>query len=211
MKAFVVLLVLVLAAGAGVYFFGGSASEPQPVAGVETRAETEEAAQRPPSEQLQAVDGSEQEVQEAKTEKKKELPPEYRLYFPDGTYLPALNGAKNPKPVEFEGRPYAPVVRKAYDPKYKVYWYVHADGSYSTTRQMNFRGQKNSVTQVAHPGVKPEVVLDDTVPGEPKIIPLGSRKKAPQTPSGSETPPNGTEQQAPATGNTGGGSTTGKE
>lgn len=56
--------------------------------------------------------------------------------MPDGTWLPALNGVTGVDPILWEpGRPYAPVVgverlADGFD------WYVHADGTRTTTRSM---------------------------------------------------------------------------
>jgi len=54
--------------------------------------------------------------------------------FPDGTWLPALNGVESPPP--FQGwdphRPYSPVV--GIIDAGALQWYRHADGSKSTVR-----------------------------------------------------------------------------
>lgn len=56
------------------------------------------------------------------------------LKLPDGSSLPLLNGVREPLALEWHGpRPYSPVTGKVYDPQTKTEWYVHEDGSYSTT------------------------------------------------------------------------------
>ena len=78
---------------------------------------------------------------------------EQGLLFPDGSRLPALNGAIDPPPVRWDPSvPYAEVVRRERDGR-GVDWYVHADGTYSTT-QMAWRsdlGREVGTTLVARP------------------------------------------------------------
>lgn len=144
MKAAVPLLVLLLAGGTGIYFLVSSAEEKPTDAEAAKQAESTDAKATP----MQASPAP-KAVAKAK---KKEVPEKFRLYFPDGTWLPTLNGAKNCKPVEFSARPYSPVVRKEFDAKSKISWYIHADGSRSTTLKSPWKGQMNHVTAVLHPG-----------------------------------------------------------
>lgn len=62
-------------------------------------------------------------------------PPHGAAVFPDGTWLPPLNGVKvAPKfPGFAPGFPYAPVVKIVKGDK-NVSWYIHADGSHSSTQ-----------------------------------------------------------------------------
>ncbi len=82
--------------------------------------------------------------------------PQKMLELPDGTFVPALNGAVNAKPLVTAWDPqvpYAKIIRQERAPD-GVDWYVHADGSFSTTR-MVFRDdlkRMDAVTSVAHPG-----------------------------------------------------------
>jgi hypothetical protein len=59
------------------------------------------------------------------------VPTERRLKMPDGSFVPTLNGVVNPAPIAWGSVPYSPIVRKQIDPT--VEWYVHADGTYTTT------------------------------------------------------------------------------
>jgi len=163
MKALVSLILVVLIAVGAVFALRDDDSAPKSATNA-TQAGADQTQEDPAEMRARAV-------MEAKVDKKKkrDLPKKFRLYFPDGTWLPALNGATNPKPVYFRGRPYSPVVRKAYDPKFKRHWYVHADGSWSTTVPMNFRGQKNTVTQVVHP-TETQVLLDEGPNGERRVV-----------------------------------------
>ncbi len=57
------------------------------------------------------------------------------VLFPDGTWLRPLNGVTDPPPFPgFADRPYAPVVSILTEPKHGVQWYLHADGTESTTQ-----------------------------------------------------------------------------
>ena len=173
MKALLSLLVLIGLAAGGYLMFGSDDANAQPADGIQA---TQDDGNVPVA---TAMEGENVEVAKAEEEAKeqKEVPRKFRLYFPDGTWLPALNGATNPKPVRFRDRPYSPVIDKRYDPKFKRHWYVHADGSWSTTVRMDFRGQKNTVTQVMHPGGKPHVLLDEEPDGSRRAISPYKKKK----------------------------------
>jgi hypothetical protein len=76
------------------------------------------------------------------------------LSLPDGTFLPALNGVRSvPTTSWWPGdRPWSPVVRK------ETYadgseWYVHADGSKSTTKMVwrSDLGREDGTVQVDNP------------------------------------------------------------
>lgn len=72
--------------------------------------------------------------------------------MPDGTWLPALNGVTGaPKSAWSAERPYAPVLRV--DRLQDADWYVHADGSWTTTRWF-FRkdlGREEAQSYALHP------------------------------------------------------------
>jgi hypothetical protein len=79
-----------------------------------------------------------------------------QLELPDGSFVPALNGAVNAAPLARFWSPHVPwspiVATERSDAG--VDWYRHADGSYSTT-QMVWRqdlGRHEAMTRVAHPG-----------------------------------------------------------
>ena len=83
------------------------------------------------------------------------------LELPDGTFVPALNGAVGAtKVAEFWGPlPWSPIVGVERSSA-GVDWYRHEDGSYSTT-QMVWRkdlGRYEAMTRVAHPGPAPAPV-----------------------------------------------------
>ena len=61
--------------------------------------------------------------------------------YPDGSSFPALNGVDEPvKLIWTGGRPYSPIVGRMFDgPPNNLDWYVHADGSYSTTAMRQIR------------------------------------------------------------------------
>lgn len=85
---------------------------------------------------------------------------EDRFALPDGSWAPALNGAKNPAALDWPPDiPYAPIVKRVTDPTGQD-WYVHADGSKSTT-VMTWRedlGRYDAVTNLANPtAVAPRV------------------------------------------------------
>lgn len=82
--------------------------------------------------------------------------------MPDGSWLPALNGVRGaPKSSWNPERPYARVVRV--DRMQDADWYVHADGTWTTTRSV-FRkdlGRDDPQSYALHP--QPDL-------GEPRIL-----------------------------------------
>jgi len=163
MKAIATIgLVALLAAGAVFYFRSGETSEP----GEEPRVIN---ASSPEGEA--GVADAMQAKAEAPKSKEKKLARKHRLYFPDGSYLQALNGATNAAPVEFRGRPFAPVIGKQKDSSGRE-WYVHEDGSQSTT-VMGWRrdlGRYDAITEVAHP-TDPRPLVKNEVVGPGGIDP----------------------------------------
>lgn len=85
------------------------------------------------------------------------------LQLPDGDFVPALNGVRNPPRMEWPNdRPFSPIIGRVRTTELE--WYVHADGTRSTT-QMSFRtdlGRFDAVTTVANPAP-----LGQLPPGEP--------------------------------------------
>ena len=63
------------------------------------------------------------------------------IIYPDGNNFPALNGVLAPvKLIWTSGRAYSPIVGTLTDgPPQFLEWYVHADGSHSTTTMMQNR------------------------------------------------------------------------
>lgn len=79
------------------------------------------------------------------------------LELPDGTFVPALNGAVDAAPLAtyWGPFPWSPIV--GVQSADGIDWYQHADGSFSTT-QMVWRsdlGHEAAMTRVAHPGPTP--------------------------------------------------------
>ena len=77
------------------------------------------------------------------------------LELPDGTFVPALNGAVGASPLAMYWgiTPWSPIVGVERSSA-GVDWYRHEDGSYSTT-EMVWRkdlGRNAAMTRVAHPG-----------------------------------------------------------
>lgn len=80
------------------------------------------------------------------------------IELPDGNFVPALNGAVGARPIALAwgDTPWSPIIGTERSDA-GVDWYVHADGSRSTT-EMKFRsdlGRLDAMTRVAHPGPAP--------------------------------------------------------
>ncbi len=92
------------------------------------------------------------------------LPEDQRLYMPDGSALPALNGATGLVRKQWwpGNRPWSPIKSKITTPD-GVEWYVHEDGSRSTTR-MVFRsdlGRKDAHVTFLSPGDPVPLLRED--------------------------------------------------
>ena len=63
------------------------------------------------------------------------------ITYPDGSRYPTLNGVTVPIVLNWSSdRPYSPIVDTMYDGELnQLYWYVHKDGSYSTTAMLQNR------------------------------------------------------------------------
>lgn len=90
------------------------------------------------------------------------LPENRTLLLPDGTRIRALNGAINASPMKGawpKNVPWSPIVATERS-DLGVDWYVHEDGSRSTT-EMKWRsdlGRKDAVTRLARPAPTPPSV-----------------------------------------------------
>ena len=97
-------------------------------------------------------------VPAAKVEQPAAKTPSRELQLPDGTSVPALNGAVDPAPLaQFWGNfPWSPIVGT--QKSGGVDWYEHADGSFSTTMMVfaHGLGREICMTRVAHPGPAPK-------------------------------------------------------
>ena len=77
------------------------------------------------------------------------------LLLPDGSRVPALNGARSPQPMREVwpvSVPWSPITGVEHSPA-GIDWFVHADGSRSTT-QMVWRadlGRMDAMTRLARP------------------------------------------------------------
>ena len=86
------------------------------------------------------------------------------ILMPDGSKPKALNGVKNPPKALWGDPPWSPIVRV--DHNNGLDWYVHADGSY-TTSMMQWRSDLNDKTAVTiclHPTQM--IPTDETVPSK---------------------------------------------
>lgn len=91
--------------------------------------------------------------------------------YPDGSYLPALNGVRGAPAMQWPaGRPFSPVVNKVGTPPNE--WYVHADGCMSTTT-MTYRSdiqRESPMSHVAEPRPPaPLEVEDPKAPGKDTV------------------------------------------
>lgn len=90
--------------------------------------------------------------------------------FPDGSYLPLLNGAKGKVVMTWPaGRPFSPVVGKVGGGQSEE-WYRHADGTLTTT-VVKFRsdlGREDVLCQVANQVDAKQLLREDGTPGNRK-------------------------------------------
>jgi len=91
-----------------------------------------------------------------------------QLLLPTGERVPALNGVRATVELLWpDDRPYAAITGISRQPN-GLQWYVHADGSYSTT-QMVYRsdlGRKAAMSLVASPGQVLDLVPEDDPPSQ---------------------------------------------
>lgn len=91
--------------------------------------------------------------------------PKGSIAFPDGTWLPSINGVQDPPP--FPGmpnrRPFAPVAEVFRNPDDGTLWFRHTDGTHSSVqdRDVTVRGQveRQAVWAVGSP--RPSVDIGD--------------------------------------------------
>lgn len=92
------------------------------------------------------------------------------IRFPDGSYLPPLNGAKGRVVMTWPaGRPFSPVVGKIGGGQSEE-WYRHADGTLSTT-VVKFRsdlGREDVLCQIANRLDTKQLSREDGTPVERK-------------------------------------------
>lgn len=104
--------------------------------------------------------------------------------YPDGQYLPALNGVVGAPPMTWDDRPYSPVVGIRTTPD-GTRWYVHADGS-MTTMYMAWRddlGRMDPVVEHVRP-TETAPYAGAVLPGEGPLGPVvnhaGRKSPAPK-------------------------------
>lgn len=142
-------LILALVAAA-TYFFGrGPLAEPATVDRLESPVP------RPPQPVPQGPPADDYEEVPMISAPRVEKPArEGMLRLPDGTFVEPLNGVEGPPPLKWTKGPYAPIVgkRRGKEPG-SWWWYVHADGTFSTTATImrHALGRPDKVTIVAHP------------------------------------------------------------
>lgn len=106
------------------------------------------------------------------------------LPLPDGTYVPALNGVRNPAVIPWTSdRPYSPIVGRKWEhwkDQGMVELYIHADGSRTTTLIQDVlregRISREPVTIVQHP--LPEGTPAPEILGEPDLETPEAGKKS---------------------------------
>ena len=79
--------------------------------------------------------------------------PQEMLGYPDGSFMPPLNGVTHPAPMRWPpDLRFSPVVGKRSTPD-GTEWYIHADGTCSTTMMLwrSDLGRKDAITHVARP------------------------------------------------------------
>lgn len=88
--------------------------------------------------------------------------PEEMIHYPDGTYMPALNGVQRPGRLNWPPElPFSPIIGKRASSD-GTEWYVHADGTCTTTMMLwrSDLGRKDAITHVARP--LPAAPVEDT-------------------------------------------------
>lgn len=111
--------------------------------------------------------------------------PKGAAIFPDGTWLPPLNGVEiaPPFPGFAPDYPYAPVVEIVLGDK-GISWYIHADGSHSTTQLVETTQGGRTFTQAGWAVGNPTKTLPIDVAGSGAPNSKGSAKPP------SKNPPN---------------------
>jgi len=142
----IAILVLAAAAGAGTYFYLRSKDHPVDEAAALPPAPGTPPASPPP---LLAAPAPTREPEH----------PQEMIRYPDGTYMPALNGVKIPPVLSWPAdHPFSPIIGKRMSAGTE--WYVHADGTQTTT-VMTWRSDLNREVALCHVAVpKPALPID---------------------------------------------------
>lgn len=89
------------------------------------------------------------------------IPKEDCIHYPDGTYLPPLNGVRKAPAVTFHKYvPFTKVVRKQFDLATGLEWYIHENGARSTTRQVWRNGVQEVYSEIDMPRASAPVADD---------------------------------------------------
>jgi hypothetical protein len=91
------------------------------------------------------------------------------LALPNGTFIEPLNGVTRPQPMLWPKEvPWSPVIGKELD-TLGYWWYVHADGSKTTTYvgKNPLTGRLEAITEVANP-TRPLPIRPEELPGPRK-------------------------------------------
>lgn len=99
------------------------------------------------------------------------------VHFPDGTWLPILNGVENAPPYPGFSReyPYAPVTQIVTDDK-GIQWYIHADGTRSAPQNMQYAEKGKDM------GTRPGWAVGNPYDKKPVVGPDGKIRYEPRKP-----------------------------
>lgn len=156
-RAFAGFVLALVAAGGGGYWLlsrsgGGDSVVPSP-AGKEAQTSPAPSPAKP----------AEPVVAPLPTPESAGIPKEDCIRYPDGTYLPPLNGAKKAPAMTFHKYvPFTKVVRKEFDKATGLEWYIHENGARSTTRVQWRNGVQEVYAEIDMP--RPSLpVADDQI------------------------------------------------
>jgi hypothetical protein len=139
-----IFFALVTAVGVASYFVLRTTDAADPVAAPALRS-APPSSQPPPPAPVSSL-------QSAPAPTRSPADPEGMIRYPDGSFMPTLNGVKRPAGIQWPSEvPFSPIIGK--QTAAGVEWYVHADGTQTTT-QMVWRSdvqQDVAVTHVARP------------------------------------------------------------
>lgn len=92
----------------------------------------------------------------------KDVPAERLLRFPNGETAAPLNGIENPATCVWGDTPWSPIVRRELNNG--IEWYVHADGTYTTTTTIwrSDTKRQEPVTFCMHPTTPATLGADDS-------------------------------------------------
>jgi hypothetical protein len=149
----IVLVVAVVAAG-GYWLWSRSGEHPADP-GTGAIASTSPAAAAPAPMPVAPV------VAPLQTPESAGIPKDDCIAYPDGTWLPPLNGVKKAPPMVFHRMvPFAKVMRKEIDPRTGIEWYIHENGVRSTTRLQWKNGVEEAYAEIDLPRATAPIAND---------------------------------------------------